>query len=283
MFAYEPDRISVPARHAAYSANLVLLAVLAAGEITEQQLFPGRAEPVEDWRRTTLLWRSQLPDEGWMGLLRTLELHRGWDGDRRILRLRVREVAEWYAMNSDPFWTHNIGPGSKPRQSGEWFGWRRDDHEIIWGQSYFLCDTKDDSVAHALEPFSGDLGTMVTTFYDFWQGRPVSAANALITLWLTASQEKSPDDLTAAYNTCLAMAIHGFAPLDIATRVRFRSHFLRQLAADFHRLPGIWLDDAIRQIKEAGMSTHSKEGPEFVRMANEILPGLMAKDPPRPS
>ncbi|MGH3720861.1 MAG: hypothetical protein ACRDRI_18835 [Pseudonocardiaceae bacterium] len=46
---YEPDRISVPTRYAAYSANLVLLAVLTAGEITEQQLFPDRAEPVHNW------------------------------------------------------------------------------------------------------------------------------------------------------------------------------------------------------------------------------------------
>jgi hypothetical protein len=61
--SYEPDRISVPARHATYSANLALLAVLAAGEITEQQLFPGHTEPVDDWRRITLLWRSQLPEK----------------------------------------------------------------------------------------------------------------------------------------------------------------------------------------------------------------------------
>jgi hypothetical protein len=279
--SYEPDRISVPARHAAYSVNLVLLAVLTTGEITEQQLFPGSVEPVRDWRRITLLWRSQLPEEGWNGLLRTLELYRGWDGDRRVLRLRIRDVVKRYAMNSDPFWTHDIGPGSKDRQREGWFGWTRDDHKIIRDQSYFLCDTRDDSVAHALEPFSGDLGTMVTTFYDFWQGRSVSPANALITLWLTASQEKSPDELAAAYDTCLAMAIHGFAPLDIATRARFRAHFIRQLAADFHRLPGGWLDDAVRQIKEAGMSTR-KEGPELVRMANETLPALMTEDPSRP-
>jgi NACHT conflict system protein len=279
--SYEPDRMSVPARHAAYSVNLVLLAVLTTGEITEQQLFPGSAEPVHEWRRIALLWRSQLPEEGWRGLLRTLELHRGWDGDRRVLRLRIRDVTKWYVMNSDPFWTHNISPGGKERQRGVWFGWTHDDHKIIWSQSYFLCDTKDDSFAHALEPFFGDLGRMVTTFYDFWQGRPVSAANALITLWLTTSREKSPDELAVAYDTCLRFAIDGFAPFDVDTRAGFRNHFLRQLATDYHRLPTSWLGDAIKQIREAGKSTKN-EGFELIRMAREILPDLMAEEPPRP-
>lgn len=278
--SYEPDRISVPARHAAYSANLALLAVLVAGEITEQQLFPGRTDPVDDWRRTTLLWRSQLPEEGWMGLLRTLELYRGWDGDRRVLRLRMRETAKQHTAHSDPYWTFKCGPGHEYRQGAGWF-WKHHDHEGIRMQSHFLCDAKDDIVAHALEPFSGYLGTMVNIFYDFGQQRPVSAANALITLWITASQENSPDELAVAYDTCLRIAIRGLFTFDVDTRARFRAHVLRQLATDFHRLPASWLGDAIKQIKEAEKSIN-KEGPELVRMANEILPELMAEDPPRP-
>jgi hypothetical protein len=279
--SYEPDRMSVPARHAAYSANLVLLAVLTAGEITEQQLFPGSAYPVDDWRRITLLWRSQLPEEGWMGLLRALELYRGWDGDRRVLRLRVRETTDLHTTSSDLYWTFNFGPGSKYRQGEGWLCWVRD-HEIIRGQSYFLCDAKDDSVVHALEPFLGDLGAMVTTFYDFGQGRPVSTVNALITLWITVSREKSSDELAAAYDTCLGIAIHGFAPDDFDTRKRFRDLFLRQLATDFHRLPASWLGDAIRQIKEAEESANNTEVSGLVRMAKEIIPELMVEDPPRP-
>lgn len=279
--SYEPDRISVPARHAAYSANLTLLAVLVAGEITEQQLFPGRTDPVEDWRRTTLLWRSQLPEEGWGGLIRTLELHRGWDDDRRTLCLRVRETAGQHTTNSDMYWAYNIGPKHEFRRGGALFWGRHDKHEVMWAQSHFLCDIEDDTVAHALEPFSGDLGTMVTTFHNFPQGCLVSAANALIKLWLTASQEKSPGELAAAYNTCIRISIDGFASQDMDTRARFRAHVLRQLARDFHRLPASWLGDAIKQIKESGKSTNN-EGHELVRMVSEILPELIVEDLPRP-
>jgi hypothetical protein len=244
-------------------------------------LFPGRTDPVEDWRRTTLLWRSQLPEEGWANLIHLLELHRGWDGDRRVLRLRVRETTGPHTTPSDPYWTYNFGPGNEYRQGGGIFSWVGYHYDRIRTQSHFLCDTKDDTVAHALEPFLGDLGAMVTTFHDYRQGRPVSAVNALITLWITASQEKSPDELAAAYDTCLAIAIHGFAPDDVDTGACFRAYFLRQLAADFHRLPASWLGDAIKRIKEAGKSTN-KEGPEFVRMAIEILPELMIEDPSPP-
>ncbi len=279
--SYEPDRITVPARHAAYSANLVLLAVLIAGEITDQQLFPGRTDPVDNWRRITLLWRSQWPEEGWDNLIHALELHRGWDGDRRTLRLQLREETEQRATNSDPYWTYNFGPRHENRPRGSWSGWSYDDCEGFQRRSHFTCDIKDDIVAHALEPFSVDLRTAITTFFDFRQGRPTSPANALITLWLTVSQGKSPAELAVAYDTCLAFALFGFAPFDIDTRARFRTHFLHQLSMDFRRLSASWLADAVRQIKEAGKST-IKEGPDLVRMAKEIIPELMVEDPPQP-
>ncbi len=277
--SYEPDRISVPARHAAYSANLALLAVLAAGEITERQLFPDRIDPARDWRQITLLWRSQLPEEGWDGFIRIVELRRGRDGDRRILCLRIRGTTELHTAHSDPYWTYNFGPEYKYRKKGGRFSWVHDDYRIMWAQTHFLCDARDDGFAHALEPFFGDLGTMITDYHDFWQGRPVSAANALITLWLTVGQEKSPEELAAAYETCLRIAINGFAPQDINTIARFREQFLRQLASHIHRLSASWLGDVIEQIKRAGKSTVD-EGPALVRMANDILPELMAEAAP---
>ena len=263
----------------AYSVNLVLLAVLVAGKITEQQLFPGRTEPVDDWRRIASLWRSRLPREGWENLLHVLELHWGWDGDRRVLRLRMSETTIPYTTHSDSYWSYNFGPGHTYRQSGSKISWVEDDPVVMQAQSHFLCDVKDDIVAHALEPFWGDLGTMVTTFHDYWEGRVVSAAHALITLWITATQEKGPAELAAAYDTCLMIAIHGFAPNDVDTRARFRTHVFRRLATDFHRLPGDWLADAVQQIKNAEKSTQY-EGRDLVRMANEIIPELMADDSP---
>lgn len=282
--AYEPHRLSVPARHAAYSVNLVLLAVLTTGEITEQQLFADSVEPVRDWRRIALLWRSQLPEDGWENLIQTLDFRRGWDDDRRSLCVHIPEAIGRHLANSDPYWTYNFNSNHEYRRKGAQFSWVHDDVEGLRRQINFLCDTKDDGVAHALEPFlGGDLQTMVTSFHDFGPGRPTSAANALIELWLTASQGKSADQLAAAYDVCLWIAMHGFAPYDVDTRARFREIVLRQLAADCHRMPPNWLGDAIKKIAQAceNKGWPLNERSDLFRMVNEILPDILIKDPLR--
>ena len=45
----KPAPVTVPARHAAYSANLVLLIALISGEVTARQLFPESSDPVKQW------------------------------------------------------------------------------------------------------------------------------------------------------------------------------------------------------------------------------------------
>ena len=67
---YMPLRLPVPARCAAYSVNLAMLTVLATGEVTGRALFPAVYDPVDEWRKLSMLWRSQLPPEGWAGLNR---------------------------------------------------------------------------------------------------------------------------------------------------------------------------------------------------------------------
>ncbi len=270
--SYEPDRIFVPARHAAYSANLVLLTVLIAGEITGRQLFPDSVDPVYDWRKITLLWASQLPKEGWNNLIHTVRLDRNWDNGRRVFRLKLRNAADQGATHCDLYWTYNEYP-----QPGVEFGWTTEHHEIIRKQIDFVCDTGVDSLAHALEPFWNDeLGRMVTTFHDVGQGRPASAANALIKLWLAANKEKNPNELATVYDTCLRIATSDLALFDVDTRACFRRLFLCQLAANQRRLPPGWVHDAIRKINEVDRLATDEE-PEPLRMAEEILGEPMAE------
>ena len=94
----------------------------------------------------------------------------------------------------------------------------------------------------ALEPFAGDFDEPVCSFHSYWpdEGRAVSTVNALITLWL-ASGSDSPDELAGAYDTCLEIATLGFGP-PRRDPGRFRILVLRQLAADQHRVPRIWLE-----------------------------------------
>ena len=63
----------VPERHAAYSANLLMLNVLAAdGPLSASALLGGADRPVDAWRSFTLLWKSQLDPAGWDAMTSSL-------------------------------------------------------------------------------------------------------------------------------------------------------------------------------------------------------------------
>lgn len=265
---YQPMLATVPARHATYAANLLLLVVLVASEVTSDELFPGDDEPIDAWRRLALLWRSQLPPEGWTGLIQTLVLRREWNDDRRVVRLHASNDDEPLIPRSDPSWTYGHSPDSN------YIGWTSFDHNQLRAQSHFLCAVEDDTFAHSLEPLAGDLGNMITTFFKYQEGHAVSPAHAVIALWIATNQQTEPATLAEAYEVCLKYVIHGFGPDDVETRKRFRALVLHQLATDHQRLPSDWLHEAIMRIKKAGKSS-KYEGPELMRMAYEALPSLM--------
>jgi hypothetical protein len=255
--AYQPYAVSVPGRHAVYSANLMVILVSSAGRITVDDLFPDRQDPVSDWRDTALLWRSQLPAEGWSRLVHTVGVHREWDGDRR---------AVWLALGHkpaavDPYWSYRHPPSSDYLQSGK-VGFVQNEDRTLRLQSSFLCDADDDTLTHALEPFSRKLEQAVSTFFDFRQGRTVSAAHALINLWLASGTRD--EDLAEAHTVCLEFAINGFAPYDVVPRKRFRELYFRQLRADRHRLPAGWLPNAVDRLKNA---PDGKEAYELIKLA----------------
>lgn len=261
--------------------------MLACGEVTGTALFPATNNPAEDWRKLALLWRSQLPQEGWDGLMDGIALDRIWDGDQRNIILHPGAAAEQPTWSPDPLWDLDVGPGhdQRPRDPGSSSIWVHLDNGRLRDQARFTCDAGDDALVHALEPLAGDLGRAVTTFHSYGpeQDRAVSAANALITMWIASGCDSSPDELAAAYDTCLKIAAHGFMPSDTGTRQQFRLLVLRQLAADQHRVPRIWLESVPAMIREAAEVEWVAEGAALLQLAHEILPELMGASPSRPA
>lgn len=256
--AYQPRQAGIPERHAAYSANLTLLAVLVGGEVTSQDLFPDSDHGVEPWRRMTLLWRSQLhPTEGWNGLVHMIALSREWVGGRRVIRLS-RANDDDPTPPVDLYWTYGVARPRDPEHST--FRWRHYSYEDLRRHSYFLCDRADDTTMHVLEPFAANLDPAVATLHTAPDGRALSPAAALIALWLATDEPTANHDLVAAYQTCLSIVLHGFfdsVTLDAAVRECYCSLVFRQLAADRDRLPAAWVEDAVRQIKVAAQRDRS--------------------------
>jgi hypothetical protein len=208
--------LAVPTRHAAWSANLLLLAVLAGEDVKGSELFPGAEDVKSEWHRMALLWRSQL-QQGWTALIHTLDLAREWRAQRRELRLSLAANTANPAI--DPYWTYDYAPASEHRgttapegRPASGWAWQLRDNEGVRRQSHFVCGHDEDVVAHALEPLAADLGSAIVTFGGYWPNRCVSAAHALIRLWMTAGQDAEPSDLQKAYDTCLQIALYGFAP-----------------------------------------------------------------------
>jgi hypothetical protein len=70
LIGYRPAHLSETERHAAFSANIVLLLVLLSpAGIKKRELFPDHS-----WRSHALLWESQLLGSGWQSLWQTLRV-----------------------------------------------------------------------------------------------------------------------------------------------------------------------------------------------------------------
>jgi hypothetical protein len=269
---YTPATRSVPSRHAAWSANLLLMIVLSTGQVSASELFAGTDDPTQMWYQTALLWRSQL-HPGWTALSHTLHAHRTWDGDRQDLR--IQETADQPTPPVDPYWTYDHGPTSDFRPAAAaasladrpGWSWVHGGYDGIRRKQDFVRGRHEDILAHALEPLEAALGSTIVTFHGYWPDRCVSAANALIALLLTSAQHTAPADLAAAYDTCLQIAIWGFAPNDTETVERYTTIVLNTLRADLNRLPPAWVHTLADHIDHAG----EKNGPVVRTLTHQIL------------
>lgn len=260
---YRPAAVGMPARYAAYSANLFLLAVIAAGQVTTDQLFPGDTH-VDEWARTARLWQSQLPAEGWRNLVLHMTVHREWDGPNRRVRITFG-VSEPRPL--DPYWTYNIPANSKFRQ-GAYYVWLHQHPDVMRAETAFLCAVNEDVYVHALEPFFGSLDTAITTFHDFQRRGPASAMQTLFSLWLLSTTGARPERLAAVAETCLWIAMQGFAPYDAETRRQFRVLVLNHFVAIRHSLPDRWVADLAARLE---VEPFVEERAELLELTKRII------------
>jgi hypothetical protein len=252
--AYRPTRLGVPAEYAAHSANLIILVVLVAGEVSGADLFPKSGDPVSQWRRMTFLWQSQLSSEGWNQLVHTIAVDREWDGDRRTIRLMPSQLGMLEPV--DPFWTYN-----HPKQTNL-DRWRHYDFADLRLHSNFKCERTDDTVMHALEPFTGFLDQALCTMVRLPDGRAVSPARALIKLLVASGSNASVDGLVPIYEACL-IALSRLSDAFPETRTIYRRMIHNQFVADHERLglPIDWFVSAETTIELDAATKPSRVNP----------------------
>ncbi|MEE6262181.1 NACHT domain-containing protein [Plantactinospora sonchi] len=218
--AYQPRGLPVPTRHAAYSVNLLLLAVCAAGTLHGGRLYPDR-NVVPVWHRETLLWQSQLSSEDWTSLVATLALDRlrTEDGERDITLRIVTDPVE--ASPVDPRWTYAVRPGSVRTVQNPAHSFAH-----LRREAYLRCGLGDDLLLHALEPLADVLPSAVNTIS---LDSGTSVAHALARLVTISSSPDGSGRRQAAYLRCHSM-LDGLD--SVAEQHQFRTLLLNRLAVD---------------------------------------------------
>lgn len=159
---YEPLPLTATTRCAAWSANLVVLAVLVAGKITSAQLFPQERESGLVWRNHALIWRSQLAGRGWEGLYETIALKRVWDGQRRGILLGIllwRNDGTFIPPPVDVQWIYSLmlGLGGTDLDLAERrkiFSDQTHNSLLMQRKTNFVCNIGDDIMSHGTLPIT---------------------------------------------------------------------------------------------------------------------------------
>ncbi|MGI5155682.1 NACHT domain-containing protein [Microbispora sp. CA-102843] len=254
--SYRPTPLSVPVRHAAYSANLLVLVALLGGPVTGRDLFPRSSFPAAEWRRHALLWRSQFTAEAWRNLVALLSLDRTWHGDERDVLVDLATDGSWAAPELDPFWIFRMPPGDGGRNV---HGWRHARTFDLLKESYFTCDLAEDIAWHGLAPIiremddedgfgPGQVGA-TSAFATLSTDEAISTTNAIIRLWLASTNPEGSGDLQQAYENCLTVIERSRPEESTASRDALLARVLRQLAADRERLAPEFLTRALKVLK----------------------------------
>ncbi|WP_329259547.1 AAA family ATPase [Actinoallomurus sp. NBC_01490] len=241
--SYAPSPLSVPARHAAYSANLLLLIVAACEMVPAGDLFPGSADVVADWRRHALLWRSQLTTEGFFSLAGELGVWRSWDpAGRRDIHIR----SGWHNFPpADLNWTYNeqaTGPGISSIK----------DNIVL--ETAFTCSRLGDTLTNAIHSWEEMIDAI---FIPNDSSLGASPIKLLADLMLAATDPRLPaEELTSYYDICLDAVEAGQWG-----SMHYIAMIYRQLRVDQHRVSTDWLSATVERIGQ-----YASSHPEALRL-----------------
>jgi hypothetical protein len=143
---YLPQPLTVPARIAAHTVNLLLLTLCAEAIMASRLLgTPDAAATIQVWRDVAVFWQSQR-SAGWPGLLDIVQLNRIGQDKERDMRL---------ALSADgPAVVETIGPGWEigRRRSDSAVSYTGNPWRIARRDAHFTCDSVTDLLVHSVEP-----------------------------------------------------------------------------------------------------------------------------------
>ncbi|MEU4478808.1 hypothetical protein AB0F68_12190 [Micromonospora sp. NPDC023966] len=223
---YAPRRLRVPARYAVYSANLLLLNLVAGGPLTGRMLFPEATDVVDEWRAQVGLWRAQLDPEEWQGLTDLLALERIGEGAGRDVRIWTDDQ---FAAPPDLDVLWSMGLSSL---RGTPYGLPREMLARLRRNAHLTCDADAAVVVHALEPMFDRLPTALAAFHDVGNAVLPSAAHALVEAWLLPLRPATQQERMAVYLRCVHLLNDLAGPIPDWDRAAYLRLLLDRIAGD---------------------------------------------------
>jgi len=183
---HAPVQLTRAYRDAVYTANLLLIAVLAANEVHASTFLPG--DGITDlWRRQAMMWQSQLSANSWDLYSSTLSIERFWhsatlgSGDpREELRISTDRV---------PFVHHELswalgfqdskmsGPGANWLTEGS-----ADELSNTVRRVMFVGDQDAELLLHVAYPLLRQMPSSLRAYHIDDEGQMRSAAQSLVAL-----------------------------------------------------------------------------------------------------
>lgn len=233
---YEPRRLSVAARHANYSANLVTLVVIVNGETRLTELF-GAADPIPLWYEQALLWRSQNSTREFNSLVDLLEVHQTRASDYRDAVLRLDD-GSFVAPAADLDWTYS-----------DLF--KLDDDELamiipanlhpdmLARRSHFLIAKSEALGQHLQEPLIAVLKDTVNALVRWPHDRMRSTAHLLLQAVFLRLGDADDDAVATVYLRCAQVAMLDRLPWSAAVRDRYSVLLLERIRTDERVAPAV--------------------------------------------
>ncbi|MDQ3788425.1 MAG: hypothetical protein M3422_14430 [Actinomycetota bacterium] len=233
---YEPRPLPVSTRHSHYTANLVILIVIANGETRLTDLFPQR-DRIATWFRHVLLWRSQTSGPGFTGLVDSFAMHRTMTDGEPDATLELDD-GSFVTPEVDLEWllhdhVKNIGDEFAV------FVFAHLHPDVMARRSHFQIAKSDALLHHTLEPLVAVLKDTVNSFARWPDDRLRSTAHLLMQAVFLR-----PDDAGTVYLRCARVATLNRLPWDAAARNRYCTILLERLQAD-DRVPPAVADEVL--------------------------------------
>ncbi|WP_438817431.1 NACHT domain-containing protein [Streptomyces fildesensis] len=272
---YRPAPRTIPARHALYAANLLLLVHALDRHVTGCDLFPDARDPVAAWRGIALLFKSQMLPSEWTAFAGLVDVRRVWQGERREIQVRRLDPADderpltdcadpvtrTPPSAPDVYWSQGWGPSHRYR---DFCGWRHRDHSRLVHDADLLCDEDTDALLNFARGLvdAGD-GVLLTSFAGVKSGRARSAAQVLVELWETG------ESFSACHSEALWICLHSLSPRSPGTRHRYLDVVGQQWRRAGRPLDPHWLETAHSVIEADGRTARPRHDHEAMTLLYE--------------